>query len=53
MGKVQVTMTKTQLQQLWDDYLLQIDEGEDEQQLTDKFSDLLTDNNLTWETLWV
>jgi len=45
-------MTKTQLINIWDDYLLQISEGEDEQYLTDKFSDLLTDNNLTWSTLW-
>jgi hypothetical protein len=45
-------MTKQQLQNIWNDYLLQINEGEDEQYLTDKFSDMLIDNNLTWETLW-
>ena len=45
-------MTKTQLQQLWNEFIAQISEGEDEDYLTDKFSDILTDNNLTWETLW-
>ena len=46
-------MTKKQLQQLWNDLVLQMEEGSlDENTGHDKFSDILTENNLTWETLW-
>ena len=46
-------MTKSQLQQVWNDLVLQMEEGSlDESTGHDKFSDLLTENGLTWETLW-
>ena len=44
-------MNKTQLNDIWSDLLLQMDEGSiTEDQGHDIFSDLLTDAGMTWET---